>query len=116
MNTSGADVRDSSARRPGWTKAGGWKGLMKKLPEPRFLQKDLADAGIPDVRGLLSNQLTSNQEARLIPVFVVLPPRLLLLDIAGPLEVLRQANRVQRTVQFDVRYVGPSPHQLTSIG
>ena len=116
MNTSGADVRDSLARRPGWTEAGGWKGLMKKLSEPRFLQKDLADAGIPDVRGLLSNQLTSNQEARLIPVFVVLPPRLLLLDIAGPLEVLRQANRVQRTVRFDVRYVGPSSELLTSIG
>ncbi|HXJ91178.1 MAG TPA: helix-turn-helix domain-containing protein [Candidatus Binatia bacterium] len=51
-----------------------------------------------------------------MPVYVVLPPRLLLLDIAGPLEVLRQANRVQTTVQFLVRYVGPRPSLLTSIG
>jgi transcriptional regulator GlxA family with amidase domain len=46
----------------------------------------------------------------------LLPPRLLLLDIAGPLEVLRQANRVQAAVRFDVRYVGPNPELLTSIG
>jgi transcriptional regulator GlxA family with amidase domain len=55
-------------------------------------------------------------ETRQIPVFVVLPPRLLLLDIAGPLEALRQANRVQTAVQFVVRYVGPRPELLTSIG
>lgn len=63
-----------------------------------------------------SSQITSRQDARRIPVFVVLPPRLLLLDIAGPLEVLRQASRVQSKVLFDVRYVGPSPELLTSIG
>jgi transcriptional regulator GlxA family with amidase domain len=51
-----------------------------------------------------------------IPVFVVVPPRLLLLDIAGPLEVLRQANRVQDSVRFDVRYVGPTTSLDTSIG
>jgi len=51
-----------------------------------------------------------------IPVFVVVPPRLLLLDIAGPLEVLRQANRVQRSVRFEVRYVGPTSSLQTSIG
>jgi transcriptional regulator GlxA family with amidase domain len=49
-------------------------------------------------------------------VFVVLPPRLLLLDVSGPLEVLRQANRVQTAVRFEVQYVGPSPSLLTSIG
>ena len=42
---------------------------------------------------------------RRIPVFVVLPPRVLLLDVAGPLEVLRRANQVQADVCFDVRYV-----------
>ena len=51
-----------------------------------------------------------------IPVFVVVPPRLLLLDIAGPIEVLRQANRVQNKVRFDVSYVGPGTCIQTSIG
>ena len=55
-------------------------------------------------------------ELRRIPVFVVVPPRLLLLDIAGPLEVLRQANRVQSSVRFEVRYIGPKSSLLTSIG
>jgi transcriptional regulator GlxA family with amidase domain len=46
----------------------------------------------------------------------VIPPRLLLLDIAGPLEVLRQANRVQDSVRFEVRYIGPISSLQTSIG
>ena len=50
-----------------------------------------------------------------IPVYVVLPPRLLLLDVAGPLEVLRRANHVQSGAYFDVRYIGPSPSMRTSI-
>jgi transcriptional regulator GlxA family with amidase domain len=40
----------------------------------------------------------------------------LLLDIAGPIEVLRWANHVQDAVRFDVRYVGPSRRVLSSIG
>ena len=55
-------------------------------------------------------------ETRRIPVYVVVPPRLLLLDIAGPLEVLRQANRVQDAVRFEVVYVGPQSTLQTSIG
>lgn len=55
-------------------------------------------------------------EVRRIPVFVVIPPRLLLLDIAGPLEVVRQANRVQSTVRFEVHYIGPAASLQTSIG
>jgi transcriptional regulator GlxA family with amidase domain len=55
-------------------------------------------------------------ETRRIPVYVVVPPRLLLLDIAGPLEVLRQANRVQDAVRFEVVYVGPQATLQTSIG
>jgi transcriptional regulator GlxA family with amidase domain len=55
-------------------------------------------------------------ELRRIPVFVVVPPRLLLLDISGPLEVLRQANRVQNSVRFEVHYIGPSSSVQTSIG
>lgn len=55
-------------------------------------------------------------DVRRIPVFVVVPPRLLLLDIAGPLEVLRQANRLQSSVRFEVRYIGPIASLQTSIG
>jgi hypothetical protein len=45
-----------------------------------------------------------NEQGRLrhIPVFVVVPPRVLLLDIAGPLEVLRRANLEQSVVRFDI--------------
>ncbi|MFS3135320.1 hypothetical protein ACLRDC_08010 [Gluconacetobacter sacchari] len=40
--------------------------------------------------------MISSATAREIPVLVVVPPRVLLLDIAGPIEVLRQASRVPR--------------------
>jgi transcriptional regulator GlxA family with amidase domain len=50
------------------------------------------------------------------PVFVVLPPRVLLLDVAGPLEVLRRANLEQDDVRFFVRYVGASAKVDSSIG
>jgi transcriptional regulator GlxA family with amidase domain len=53
---------------------------------------------------------------RQIQVYVVIPPRLLLMDVAGPLEVVRWANHVQTAVQFDVHYVGPSSSLQTSIG
>jgi transcriptional regulator GlxA family with amidase domain len=53
---------------------------------------------------------------RRIPVYVVLPPRLTLLDIAGPMEVLRRANVEQTNVHFDVRYIGAAKTILTSIG
>jgi len=51
-----------------------------------------------------------------IPVYVVLPPRLLLLDVAGPLEVLRRANELQKAVRFEVHYVGCTSSLRTSIG
>ena len=63
-----------------------------------------------------SDTASDPDEVRRIPVFVVVPPRLLLLDIAGPLEVLRQANRLQNSVRFEVRYVGPTASLQTSIG
>jgi transcriptional regulator GlxA family with amidase domain len=53
---------------------------------------------------------------RSIPVYVVLPPQTLLLDVAGPIEVLRKANQVQDRVRFDVSYVGPSRSVTSSIG
>jgi transcriptional regulator GlxA family with amidase domain len=89
---------------------------MKKLSMARSAEKAVAFAGTAEVLDFPANQITGDRVARQIPVFVALPPRLLLLDIAGPLEVLRQANRVQELVRFDVRYVGPNPELLTSIG
>lgn len=53
---------------------------------------------------------------RIIPVFMVTPPRALLLDVAGPIEVLRKANLLQDAVRFDVRYVGPTSCVRSSIG
>jgi transcriptional regulator GlxA family with amidase domain len=53
---------------------------------------------------------------RRIPVWVIVPPRALLLDIAGPLEVLRRAGIEQHDVGFDVRYASPSATVMSSIG
>lgn len=53
---------------------------------------------------------------RTIPVYVVVPPRVLLLDVAGPLEVLRRANLEQSAVRFSVSYVAPDPSTESSIG
>jgi len=53
---------------------------------------------------------------KLIPVYVVLLPRTLLLDSAGPLEVLRVANREQQNVRFEVHYIGPQASIVSSIG
>jgi len=51
-----------------------------------------------------------------IATFVVVPPRALLLDIAGPMEALRKANLEQTAILFDVVYIGPSPRIGSSIG
>jgi transcriptional regulator GlxA family with amidase domain len=67
-------------------------------------------------RGAAGSGLMLAGPAQHFAVYVVVPPRMLLLDIAGPLEVLRQANRLQDKVRFDVRYVGPRASLQTSIG
>ncbi|MDB5654890.1 MAG: AraC family transcriptional regulator protein [Tardiphaga sp.] len=54
--------------------------------------------------------------AAIVAVFVVVPPRVLLLDIAGPIEVLRKANLDQHEVRFTVAYVGPAVQSGSSIG
>lgn len=51
-----------------------------------------------------------------IATFVVVPPCVLLLDIAGPIEALRKANLEQATIVFDIVYIGPSPKVGSSIG
>lgn len=53
---------------------------------------------------------------RKLPVFVVVPPRALLLDIAGPVEVLRKANLEQDKLCFEVTYIGPSAQVRSSVG
>ena len=55
-------------------------------------------------------------EARRIPTYVVLPARTLLLDVAGPVEVLRKANQLRQAVRYDVRFVGALPRVTSSIG
>jgi len=51
-----------------------------------------------------------------LPVYVVVPPRVLLLDLAGPVEVLRKANLLQADVRFEVTFVGPRRKVGSSIG
>ncbi|MCB4771227.1 helix-turn-helix domain-containing protein [Ancylobacter sp. Lp-2] len=60
--------------------------------------------------------MTKEPALRTIPVFVVVPPRALLLDIAGPMEALRKANLEQAEVRFDVTYIGPADAIGSSIG
>lgn len=55
-------------------------------------------------------------KSRIIEVWVILPERILLLDIAGPMEVLRRANTEQDALKFDVRYAGTAPHVTSSVG
>ena len=56
------------------------------------------------------------EERRRIPVLVVLPPRALLLDVAGPLEVLRVADAAQNRVHFEVTYIAPVTTTRSSVG
>ena len=49
-------------------------------------------------------------------MFAVIPPHAALLDLAGPLEVLRTANDAQSAVRFEVHCVGPAAEALTSVG
>src|ERR1700742_1844889 len=82
----------------------------------KSISKSSSTADRPERTSPRGKTPSTSGEPRRIPVFVVVPPRLLLLDIAGPLEVLRQANRVQDAVRFEVTYVGPQTNPQTSIG
>jgi transcriptional regulator GlxA family with amidase domain len=53
---------------------------------------------------------------RTIPVCVILPPGALLLDVAGPADVLRRANIEQSAVRFQVRYHAAAPEVTSSVG
>ncbi|MBR0557371.1 helix-turn-helix domain-containing protein [Ciceribacter sp. L1K23] len=54
--------------------------------------------------------------SRIVPTYVVLPPHTLLLDVAGPIEVLADANTEQDDVVFDCHFVSSADMQPTSIG
>jgi transcriptional regulator GlxA family with amidase domain len=82
-----------------------------------------SDSGMSDT-GMIDSSLSGSglshtgatMRGGRVPVFVVLPPRTLLLDVAGPLDVLRRANMVQQRITFDVRYIGPARSVVSSIG
>ncbi|HEV7489695.1 MAG TPA: helix-turn-helix domain-containing protein [Rhodanobacteraceae bacterium] len=60
--------------------------------------------------------MTNGHAPAQIPVWVIVPPRALLLDIAGPIEVLRRAGIEQHGVRFVVRYASPARVVTSSIG
>lgn len=60
--------------------------------------------------------MSGRDAARVIPVYVVVPPRALLLDVAGPVEVLRMTNLAQPDLCFEVRFVGAAPRVHSSVG
>ncbi|ODP34664.1 GlxA family transcriptional regulator [Pandoraea sp. ISTKB] len=53
---------------------------------------------------------------RLQPVYLLVMPNTLLLDVAAPAEALRIANHQQDDVRFVLHYVGTQPSVATSIG
>jgi transcriptional regulator GlxA family with amidase domain len=56
-------------------------------------------------------------EQTIVPVLVVVPPRALLLDIAGPLEVLRRSALTPGSrLAYAMRYVGPDDRVISSVG
>lgn len=60
--------------------------------------------------------MSGQGSVRRLPVYVVVPPRALMLDIAGPLEVLCRANLEQANTFFHVIYISPAESVTTSIG
>ncbi|WP_299347824.1 GlxA family transcriptional regulator [uncultured Maritalea sp.] len=54
--------------------------------------------------------------AQHIKVHILLAPNPLMLDFAGPAEVLRRANKIQSEIIFDVQYIAPRDEMLTSAG
>src|SRR5258708_15810400 len=101
MPTAVSGVLTISSRERSWS----WLGALRA--SSRWPKRSGASATMrrttPDLR-------------RPTAVLGVLPPRTLLLDVAGPIEVLRKANLEQAEVRFEVRYVGPSPEVTSSIG
>jgi len=51
-----------------------------------------------------------------IKTYILLAPHPLMLDFAGPAEVLRRANVIQDKMQFDVEFIAPHTQMQTSVG
>jgi transcriptional regulator GlxA family with amidase domain len=51
-----------------------------------------------------------------VTVYFVLLPGTLLIDLAGPADAVRLANRYQRSVRFVSKFIGPAPSVSTSVG
>jgi transcriptional regulator GlxA family with amidase domain len=49
-------------------------------------------------------------------VYFVVLPETLLVDLAGPADAVRMANRYQTAVQFEMAFVGPAAEVATSVG
>jgi transcriptional regulator GlxA family with amidase domain len=60
--------------------------------------------------------MISRSAPRAIPVYVIVPPNVVLLDVAGPIEVLRQANLRQDAVRYNLCYCGPAVTCDSSVG
>ena len=56
------------------------------------------------------------EATREIPLYFLLPPRLLLLDVAGPAEVFFFANRYQQQVHFSLHFIAPEVSVLSAVG
>ena len=50
------------------------------------------------------------------PLFILLPPGVLLLDVAGPAEAFYFANRYQQQRQFELHFVAAEPVVHSAIG
>ena len=54
--------------------------------------------------------------AQTIKVYILLAPVPLMLDFAGPVEVLRRANKIQDQIRFDVEYISVRNEMMSSAG
>ena len=54
--------------------------------------------------------------AQHIKIYILLAPNPLMLDFAGPVEVLRRANKIQSDFVFDTEYIAPHAEMMTSAG
>src|SRR5260370_5189640 len=94
----GVGVLRRSEREPSWCSK---VALLVSLPsKPRLkslLQRHPSSNGFPRAGPIAE---------RVIPVFVVLPPRTLLLDVAGPLGGLRRPHIEPKRPLFHLRLAG----------
>lgn len=50
------------------------------------------------------------------PIYILLPPNVLLLDVAGPAEVFFFANRYQQARRFSLHFIAPEPSVMSAVG